>query len=65
MAVGQYTIGLVARADSVDERGTKAGPPVGKVPTEPMRHTGSLTVIVVYVIATTALAWAIYERFVR
>ncbi|MBA3458089.1 MAG: hypothetical protein H0T42_33715 [Deltaproteobacteria bacterium] len=55
----------MARADSVDERGTKAGPPVGKVPTEPMRHTGSLTVIVVYVIATTALAWAIYERFVR
>ena len=70
MPVAQYTILPVARADSVDD-GAKVivdlsenrPRPVVKLPTAPERPTGAWGVVVAYVIAVTALALAIYERF--
>jgi len=65
----------VAHADSVDDEskvivdltaedpGEQAPPAVVKHPTAPMRHTGFWVVLLVHVIAATALAYAIYERF--
>jgi hypothetical protein len=60
----------VARADSVDEEAKvivdlRAEParPVVKLPTAPERPTGVWVVVLAYVIAATALALAIYERF--
>lgn len=61
MPVGQYTIPPVARADSVDD-GAKVIRVV-KLPTAPVRPTGAWVVVLAYVIAATALALAIYERF--
>lgn len=70
MPVGQYTIAPVARADGVDDGAKvvvdlRAQParPVVKLPTAPERPTGAWVVVLAYVIATTALALAIYERF--
>ena len=79
--VAQYTIAPVARADSVDdgskviidlrpEPQPEAAPPeppsqVVKLPTAPENHSGPWVVVLAYVIATTALGLAIYERFLR
>ena len=76
MPVDQYTIAPVTRADGVDDEskviidlGAEAPatrvPAVVKRPTAPARHTGSWVVVLAYVIAATALALAIYERFLR
>ena len=77
MPVPQYTIGSVARADSVDDESkvivdllaeapaSTRAPSVVKHPTAPVRHTGSWVVVLAYVIAATALVLAIYERFLR
>lgn len=76
MPVGQYTIAPVARADDVDDESKvivdlgaevppSRAPAVGNHPTAPVRHTGSWVVVLAYVIAATALALAIYERFLR
>lgn len=76
MPVGQYTIAPVARADEVADEskvivdlGAELPPrpraPVVKHPTAPVRHTGPWVVVLAYVIAATALALAIYERFLR
>ncbi len=73
----QYTIAPVARADSVDDESkviidlaaeappSTRAPSVVKHPTAPVRHTGPWGVVLAYVIAATALALAIYERFLR
>lgn len=76
MPVAQYTIAPVARADGFDDESkvivdlgaevpTGRAPAVVKHPTAPVRHTGSWVVVLAYVIAATALALAIYERFLR